>query len=280
MPQFARTRALILSRPAVIAALGVAFALVLGAVLLTALATRRILSAEDRAAHAQQSLAAATDFLATLSDAGLAARDAVVAGDAAARAEYHDLRERHGTDLAQLRRQFDGAAGLSPVFAVLQHLTRNHFEIIDQMLLALPASGPSAWQGEIVGRSSREIRRVLAALQRQQFTARGSQSAEAANYAAMIRELNMGLLLVAAALAIAGAWWLRRSRRDLDGLITVCAWTRRVQWEGRWMSFEEYLAARFDLRCTHGICEEAAEKVRQQVAAMPRMEQTGDGRRR
>ena len=57
--------------------------------------------------------------------------------------------------------------------------------------------------------------------------------------------------------------------RDLEGLITVCAWTRRVKWEGRWVTFEDYLAKRFNLHCTHGICEEAAEQMRNETAEAP-----------
>lgn len=76
----------------------------------------------------------------------------------------------------------------------------------------------------------------------------------------------LNLALSGAALLCAGAvaWHVfdRRLRARSGGMITVCAWTRRVLWDGRWISFEEYLAQRFNLRCTHGICAEAAAKLR------------------
>lgn len=79
---------------------------------------------------------------------------------------------------------------------------------------------------------------------------------------------------IALALALSVAWPHFRHRvRQLDGMITVCAWTRRVRWQGRWISFEEYLDRRFNLRCTHGICEEAAERMRQEIA---RKEEAGE----
>lgn len=46
-----------------------------------------------------------------------------------------------------------------------------------------------------------------------------------------------------------------------DRWVTICAWTRRIRWQGRWITFEEFLAERFDLRWTHGICDEEAEKL-------------------
>jgi len=49
--------------------------------------------------------------------------------------------------------------------------------------------------------------------------------------------------------------------RELETLITVCAWTNRVKYEGKWVSFEQYLHKRFNLRFTHGISEEATRKL-------------------
>lgn len=74
----------------------------------------------------------------------------------------------------------------------------------------------------------------------------------------------IGVALIAAAIALTAAAVVLHFRRPvgLDRWVTVCAWTRRVHWQGRWVSFEEYLAQRFDLRCTHGICEEEAERIR------------------
>ena len=88
---------------------------------------------------------------------------------------------------------------------------------------------------------------------------------------------NVGISGIALALtATIARRELRHDSPALDQLITVCAWTRRVQWQGRWISFEEYLAKRFDLRCTHGICEEAAERMREDMA---RTEMTAELRR-
>lgn len=52
---------------------------------------------------------------------------------------------------------------------------------------------------------------------------------------------------------------LRRISR-LQGLVTVCAWSRTVEYQGEWLSFEEYLLRRFNLNTSHGISPAEAEK--------------------
>jgi hypothetical protein len=72
---------------------------------------------------------------------------------------------------------------------------------------------------------------------------------------------------VATALAMAALSLVsRKPAEPLEHFVTICAWTRRVQCEGRWISFEEYLAKEFNVRCTHGICEEAAHRLREPAA--------------
>jgi len=42
----------------------------------------------------------------------------------------------------------------------------------------------------------------------------------------------------------------------------ICSWTNRIQSEGRWMRFEEFMKRNFDMKFTHGISKEAADRVR------------------
>jgi CHASE3 domain sensor protein len=46
----------------------------------------------------------------------------------------------------------------------------------------------------------------------------------------------------------------------LQNLVTICAWSRTVEYEGEWLSFEEYLDRRFNLSTSHGISPAEAEK--------------------
>lgn len=46
----------------------------------------------------------------------------------------------------------------------------------------------------------------------------------------------------------------------LQRLVTICAWSRTVEYENEWISFEEYLHRRFNLNASHGISPAEAEK--------------------
>jgi hypothetical protein len=57
-------------------------------------------------------------------------------------------------------------------------------------------------------------------------------------------------------IAAAALWRIRK----MEALVTVCAWSGTIEYQGEWMSFEDYLKRRFDLQTTHGISPEQAER--------------------
>ncbi len=65
---------------------------------------------------------------------------------------------------------------------------------------------------------------------------------------------GLSALFAAAVLAM-----YRRQARA-KRLIIMCAWSRTVEYEGEWLSFEEYLRRRFAIDTTHGISPAEAEK--------------------
>jgi len=46
----------------------------------------------------------------------------------------------------------------------------------------------------------------------------------------------------------------------LHSLVTMCAWSKRVQYKGKWVPLEEYLCNRFGVRISHGISQEEYDK--------------------
>jgi CHASE3 domain sensor protein len=270
MRRFRQPRALILSRPAVIVTLAIAFALVLATGLLTTLSTRGLAVAEQRAVQAQRTLGLALQLLATQADAAISVRRAIISEQPAPLANYEAARARHAADLAALQREF-GREG-TPEFIGLQQLSAKRFAAFDHALDALRTRGPlpalALVDSAKTAHTADEIRRLVASLQRSQFDELAVQSADAARRAAKIRALNVGLLLGAGIAALGLARWLTHRVRDLDTMVTVCAWTRRVLWQGKWITFEEYLIERFDVRCTHGICEEAAGKMKAEASKL------------
>ncbi len=47
----------------------------------------------------------------------------------------------------------------------------------------------------------------------------------------------------------------------VKSLITMCAWSRTVEFEGKWISFEEYMLRRFNINTSHSISPAEQEKV-------------------
>jgi len=72
--------------------------------------------------------------------------------------------------------------------------------------------------------------------------------------------ISTGLLCLSAAV-LTGAGVLLLRIRQLQSIITICAWTQRVNYNGKWMHMEDFLWQRFRLRVSHGISEEAFEGV-------------------
>src|SRR5262245_1755886 len=58
--------------------------------------------------------------------------------------------------------------------------------------------------------------------------AMNGDASEAVARAQTLQVVNLSLIAIAAALAVAGARMLFARKRDLESLITICAWTQRV----------------------------------------------------
>jgi CHASE3 domain sensor protein len=52
-----------------------------------------------------------------------------------------------------------------------------------------------------------------------------------------------------------------RRLQQLQSMITICAWSKMIEYEGEWLSVEEYLSRRFRVKITHGISRVEAERV-------------------
>jgi CHASE3 domain sensor protein len=69
------------------------------------------------------------------------------------------------------------------------------------------------------------------------------------------------VLLATITLVVVGAGILFLRIQQLQNIITVCAWTQRVNYRGKWMRMEEFLWERFRVKVSHGISEEAFDGV-------------------
>jgi CHASE3 domain sensor protein len=62
---------------------------------------------------------------------------------------------------------------------------------------------------------------------------------------------------------------LRRLEK-LQQVVTICAWTGQVKYEGEWIRLDEYLQRRFGLSVSHGLSMEAAKKMIAEIKASNR----------
>lgn len=251
-------------RPAAAVA-GVA-ALVL--LVLVSLIDRRVPTAANSgraAAGATSTLSRTEALLATLTEADTSARRFVLTGESAELLAFGEAAQRYPERLRRLQERYTDRAEAEPHLLALAETLVAHFRMLQEVIesasdddaligLMLIESDPSQ-------RDREKIFTAIRALEAMELAQLEQQSHSVAQRAESIQALNAGLIVFVVTLAGTGAWLLFRRVREIEGLITVCAWTRQVRWKGHWMSFEEYLAKRFRLHCTHGICEEAANKL-------------------
>jgi hypothetical protein len=70
-------------------------------------------------------------------------------------------------------------------------------------------------------------------------------------------------VVVLALLAYLAGRTARQTRvlqQRFDTMVTICAWSRTVEYRGEWISFEQYLLRRFNIKTTHGISAAEAER--------------------
>ena len=56
---------------------------------------------------------------------------------------------------------------------------------------------------------------------------------------------------------------------ELKKLVTVCAWSRKIQVDGEWLTFEEFLVNTLGVSITHGIDPEAAQQLYRELELAP-----------
>ncbi|MBI1176865.1 hypothetical protein GC207_05445 [bacterium] len=77
--------------------------------------------------------------------------------------------------------------------------------------------------------------------------------------------IRVAVLLIIAYLTARTARQNRELNQQVDTLVTICAWSRTVQHNGEWISFEEYLRRRFNIQVSHGISPDELTKLREQT---------------
>lgn len=269
----ATVRTVLLSSHTVLAALGVAVFLVFAVVVMTSHSTRGIVLANDRVAHAQRTVVLASQLVTSLNEAETNVRHFLRTGDETHLTSYTNARARYPRELADLQAQLAPRLELATMAASLRTLLDAKFAEFVHSLDLYRNEGRAAAlaialseEGE---RNSGEIRSLLQTLQGAELDDLAEQADTVARRAESFHSLGLGFAELAVALAALAGWLLLRRTRSLERVAKICAWTRRVRWGEEWISFEEYLARRFHVNSTHGICEEAAQRMEREIIATP-----------
>ena len=68
------------------------------------------------------------------------------------------------------------------------------------------------------------------------------------------------ILCVWAAVHIATRRLLKRLHH-LEDYLRICAWCRKMDHEGKWVTMEDYFGSAFATRTSHGVCPECSQKL-------------------
>lgn len=109
-----------------------------------------------------------------------------------------------------------------------------------------------------------QIGRVLFRMgQEEEYTLGLSQQQAETN--AMSSQVTSSVLIGAVAIMLMFIIIILLRLEKLQQVVTICAWTGQVKYEGRWVRLDEYLERRFGLSVSHGLSREAADKMATEI---------------
>ena len=135
------------------------------------------------------------------------------------------------------------------------NIASSKMEATDAMAVALTDQGRD---------TIKQIRNVLFRMREQQtdLLVTRQQTAEAR----FLFDQTIALVLVGAtAIALIAVVAILLRLEHMRQIVTVCAWTGQVKFEGEWIRMEDYLQRRFGVSVSHGLSKEAAAKMIQEI---------------
>jgi len=264
-----QARSVLLSRPVVITSLVIGVVLAAGTALLSAVSSSEISNASNRVAHTQETLLAINQLRASVIDAETGQRGYILTGLDTYLEPYTQATAHFDEQLAQLRGRLvdskeqtvmlEQVAGLMATKVAEMSRTielRRNSQVGPALHLIDAGTGLKTMNA---------LRDTLYTLEERALTSLALESAAVSRRAGFFHKFSLGMLIAACALGATGAVLFMNRLHELETMITVCAWTHRVKYQGKWVSFEEYLRSRFNLSFTHGISEEAAKKLQMEA---------------
>jgi CHASE3 domain sensor protein len=250
------------------ALIGVALAAPLLLLLLLAVialqSTASVEAANATVLHTYRALSQVDSTLSLMKDAETGQRGYLLTGREEFLEPYQEALEQLPAVREQLKATIGHEARYTGRLQLLDALIEQKLAFMKRTI-SVRAEDPTAamllvQQGE-GRRRMNEIRRVVATVVRDEK----AQLALRLNETDKRRDLqhSAALAILAADVLILGVILLGLYKlQQLRELVTVCAWTREIRHEGRWLRLEEYLKAKFNYDTSHGLSERAAEQLR------------------
>jgi CHASE3 domain sensor protein len=270
------SRPILLSRPVVVVSLIIAFVLAAGTALLSTISTREVTQASIRVSTTQDTLLEINQLLSSLVDAETGQRGYILTGLESYLEPYTRAGGRLDEQLARLHHRFEHSPAQQATLNTISRLVADKKAELSRTieLRRANASGPAL---QIVDsgkglKTMNALRTALHELEQQELAERAYNSALISRRAGLFQRMGFIMLITACVLGGVGMVLLVRRAHELEAMITVCAWTKRVKFNGAWVSFEDYLHTRFNLQFTHGISEEAASKLKNEATELVKAE--------
>jgi len=198
-----------------------------------------------------------------LVDAEVGRRGYLLTGRADYLIPYDNALSRLRNDIQQLKILTGDGLNQQSQIAELQNLVAEQLSLDPERIAASKTNSPDARAIELTeqGKDTMDkIGRVLFRMReeegywlnlRQQRTEDNAIASEIASVA-LIGTVALALLFIVI---------IRLRLEKLQRVVTICAWTGLVYYEGQWIRMDEYLQRRFSLSVSHGLSKEASAKI-------------------
>ena len=196
-------------------------------------------------------------------DAEVGRRGYLLTGREDYRIPYDNALSLFRSDIQQLKTLTGGGPSQRAHIVELQNLVAEQLSIDLERIAAGKTNSPDAWAITLTkqGKDTLDkIGQVLFQMREEEGYWLNMRQQRAENNA-ITSEVTSVVLIGAVALALLFIVIIRLRLERLQRVVTICAWTGLVYYEGQWIRMDEYLQRRFGLTVSHGLSKEASAKV-------------------
>jgi CHASE3 domain sensor protein len=197
-----------------------------------------------------------------LVDAEVGRRGYLLTGRADYLIPYDNARSLIRNDIQQLKTLTDDGLSQRTHIAELQKLVAEQLSL-DPEKIAGKTNSPDAWAVALTeqGKTTMDkLGQVLFRMREEEgYWLNVRQQRTEDN--AIVSEIASVALIGAVALALLFIVIIRLRLERLQRVVTICAWTGLVKYEGHWIRMDEYLQRRFGLSVSHGLSKAASAKI-------------------